>query len=142
MYSWISGNTWTWIFKPKVVWTTTYIEDCQKTRQWSVQCHRLRSGWYRIKYIELKSRVNETIYSILLTRLMNLSYLLVSNFNHTLREGINFLKITKLHLFFSNPTLILTDRSNHLWSFVPGKSGRLQFSGKVPFEKTQFLWSS
>lgn len=46
---------------------------------------------------------------LLLTRLMNLSYRLVSNFNHTLREGINFLKIPKLHLFFPNLTLILTD---------------------------------
>lgn len=36
-YSWICGDSWTWIFRPSDVWTCTYVEDSQKTRAWSKQ---------------------------------------------------------------------------------------------------------
>lgn len=95
MYSWISGNTWTSTCRPKYVWTWTYMEDSQKTRACSndksclvsfyrfISRHTNFTNWMKLT----------TIPPNVITRLMDFSDLLLSNFDHVVWECKHFLKI-------------------------------------------------
>lgn len=98
-YSWICGDTWTWIFKPSDVWTCTYMEDSQKTRAWSKQRQM------RVDKMVTSISSKYALSSTAVTRRVKLSDLILPNFHHVVRERVHFLQMKSKASHLSCTTL-------------------------------------